>query len=62
MNYPKNMHEATQAAHEERSKAFFELLGWFIKPVQLLLRPAVLLLQTESASKPAPPAKGSCAP
>lgn len=60
MKYPTTMHEATQAAHDERSKAFFELLGWVLKPIRILSNFTVLAIRGPKSPKPAPSPKGSC--
>ena len=62
MNYPKNMHEATQAAHEERSKAFFELLAWVGKPIPILLRNSISAIRRVKAPKPGATPKDTCTP
>ena len=54
MKYPRNMHDATQAAHEERSKAFFELLGWFASPIRYILRITGAKIWGVRKAKPAP--------
>lgn len=52
MKYPKTMHEATQAAHEARSDAFFGLLGTLGRLFRLLV--SLITPTKRSTHKPEP--------
>lgn len=60
MKYPKTMHEATEAAHDERSKAFFDLLRWMGTPIRLLTNYIVSKVHSVKGPKPVP--KSPCTP
>jgi hypothetical protein len=61
MKYPKTMQEATQAAHEERSKAFFEMLNWGSTPLHILIS-LIRANRKGHEAQPSPSHKGTCTP
>ncbi|MBL1436715.1 MAG: hypothetical protein COB08_011030 [Rhodobacteraceae bacterium] len=62
MKYPTTMQEATQAAHDERSKALFDLLHWGGKAMRKLASYIVSFAGGVKPIKPAHMPKTSCPP
>ena len=60
MKYPKTMYEATQAAHEARSKAFFAVLHGAAYPLTLMTRLFIGDTQKAKRRHPEPSPHRNC--